>query len=151
MKGVKGFQAGRVVSQETRNRISAALRKKVYFNCDYCGKEASDKPSHYARKKRHYCSRKCYTQDRKRWPKEEQHAFGSGHTEETRDARKKCRNETNWAIRRGQLLRKECEMCGEPKAEAHHDDYSKPLDVRWLCFAHHREWHREHPELLEGE
>jgi len=43
------------------------------------------------------------------------------------------------AIRDGRLKRLPCEVCGEVKAEAHHDDYSKPLDVRWLCFRHHRE------------
>lgn len=42
------------------------------------------------------------------------------------------------AIRSGKLIRQPCEVCGE-KAQAHHDDYSKPLDVRWLCFKHHRE------------
>lgn len=33
------------------------------------------------------------------------------------------------AIRNGRLLRQPCEVCGKGKAQAHHDDYSKPLDV----------------------
>ena len=44
------------------------------------------------------------------------------------------------AIRDGKMERLSCEVCGA-KAQAHHDDYSKPLDVRWLCFKHHREHH----------
>jgi hypothetical protein len=35
-----------------------------------------------------------------------------------------------------------CEVCGEAATAAHHDDYSKPLDVRYLCAAHHTDWHR---------
>ena len=44
-------------------------------------------------------------------------------------------------IRRGKLFRKPCEVCGANMAQAHHDDYSKPLEVRWLCRYHHREVH----------
>lgn len=46
------------------------------------------------------------------------------------------------AIRDGRIKRKPCEVCGEARAQAHHDDYGKPLDVRWLCTTHHAEWHR---------
>jgi len=45
------------------------------------------------------------------------------------------------AIRDGKLYRQPCEVCGA-KAEAHHEDYSKPLDVRWLCPKHHRARHK---------
>jgi hypothetical protein len=45
------------------------------------------------------------------------------------------------AIRRGELVRKPCEVCGDPKTDGHHDDYSKPLEVRWLCRVHHIEHH----------
>lgn len=48
------------------------------------------------------------------------------------------------AIARGRLIRKPCEICGAEKADAHHDDYNKPLEVRWLCPSHHREWHLSH-------
>jgi hypothetical protein len=44
------------------------------------------------------------------------------------------------AIATGSLVPQPCIKCGA-KAEAHHEDYSKPLDVMWLCFKHHREHH----------
>lgn len=44
------------------------------------------------------------------------------------------------ALRAGTLARGACEVCGATaRVEAHHDDYARPLEVRWLCFVHHRE------------
>lgn len=37
------------------------------------------------------------------------------------------------AVRNGTLVQKPCEVCGCLQSEAHHDDYSKPLEVKWLC------------------
>jgi hypothetical protein len=51
------------------------------------------------------------------------------------------------AIRDGRLTRQPCEICNKQKAHAHHDDYSKPLDVRWLCTKHHAEWHKNNTPL----
>lgn len=40
-----------------------------------------------------------------------------------------------------------CSACSETRfVEAHHDDYSKPLDVRWLCIPCHAAHHRKHDE-----
>lgn len=47
------------------------------------------------------------------------------------------------ALRSGKLARANCEACGAAGAEAHHDDYSKPLEVRWLCRSCHHRWHEE--------
>jgi len=48
----------------------------------------------------------------------------------------------NSAIRRGSLKRQNCEVCNtSDDIHAHHDDYSKPHEVRWLCRKHHREFH----------
>lgn len=44
------------------------------------------------------------------------------------------------AIRSGKLMRKNCEKC-ERSGHAHHDDYNKPLIVRWLCNKHHKQIH----------
>lgn len=35
----------------------------------------------------------------------------------------------------------------DPASKTHHDEYSKPLEVRWLCRLHHREHHAK----AEGE
>lgn len=46
------------------------------------------------------------------------------------------------AISCGIIEQSPCEVCGSDFALAHHDDYNKPLKVRWLCRIHHVEWHR---------
>lgn len=51
------------------------------------------------------------------------------------------------AIRRGLIERQPCESCGASRAQAHHDNYGKPLDVRWLCTTHHAEWHKHNTPL----
>src|SRR3990167_4334063 len=50
-----------------------------------------------------------------------------------------ARSAISHAIRDGKLLSQPCEVCGEPKAQAHHKDYTKPLTVNWLCAKHHRQ------------
>ena len=52
-----------------------------------------------------------------------------------------ARRQVRSAVEAGLLSRLPCEVCGETKVHAHHDDYSKPLDVRWLCQMHHSEHH----------
>lgn len=44
------------------------------------------------------------------------------------------------AIRDGKLFRQPCWVCGN-KAQAHHPDYDRPLDVIWLCPPHHKQAH----------
>lgn len=70
------------------------------------------------------------------------------------------------AIRYGKLHNPEkCSECGSCERfkdgrtaiQGHHDDYNKPLDVRWLCQQCHHEWHKNNepikftgePELTE--
>lgn len=53
------------------------------------------------------------------------------------------------ALETGKLVKSPCEKCGNTKVQAHHDDYSKPLDVRWLCHPCHCKEHGHEP-LLES-
>jgi len=46
------------------------------------------------------------------------------------------------ALSSGIIVKGPCESCGSEPTEAHHDDYNKPLDVRWLCRACHADWHK---------
>lgn len=48
------------------------------------------------------------------------------------------------AIKTGRLKKQPCERCGSAvRVHGHHDDYYKPLEVRWLCPKCHMERHRE--------
>lgn len=63
----------------------------------------------------------------------------------------KAHSMVNRAIRAKKLFRLPCEVCGYEKTEAHHDDYSMPLNVRWLCSEHHKQWHAKHGAALNAE
>lgn len=54
----------------------------------------------------------------------------------------RAREKVRAAVRYGKLKRDACEKCGRKDTHGHHDDYSKPLEVRWLCPVHHGEEHR---------
>jgi hypothetical protein len=51
------------------------------------------------------------------------------------------------AILRGEIVPQPCIVCGKTPGErrihAHHDDYSKPYDVTWLCGTHHKARHKK--------
>ena len=52
------------------------------------------------------------------------------------------------ALRKGSLIKPEkCSECDEVgQVHGHHDDYRKPLMVRWLCPVCHKAWHQENGE-----
>lgn len=65
------------------------------------------------------------------------------HSELNDEARKKAntRAYTHVLIKRGVIQKQGCEVCGS-EAEAHHEDYTNPKDVKWFCRPHHLQWHQ---------
>jgi hypothetical protein len=48
------------------------------------------------------------------------------------------------AVRDGRIQKLPCEVCGSTDhVHGHHHDYSKPLNVTWLCALHHHRGHAD--------
>lgn len=69
----------------------------------------------------------------------------------------KAHNIVEAALYNGTLVRpKSCEKCGcegsckngASLIQAHHDDYNKPLEVKWLCRKCHYDWHQENDSVM---
>jgi hypothetical protein len=54
--------------------------------------------------------------------------------------RKAANTAVSNAVRDGRLQKQPCWSCGN-SAVAHHPDYDRPLEVVWLCQAHHKQAH----------
>ena len=67
-----------------------------------------------------------------------------GRSDYPANARAQC--VVTYARKLGVLTPQPC-ACGVTKTDAHHTDYSKPLDVTWLCRRCHR---REHARLRKA-
>lgn len=95
--------------------------------CSKCG-SSQRAPSH------NYC-RECRNASVRVWAKQ----HGGSWANMTPEQRKRAlarKMVYNW-VHRGKMERQPCEICGSKLSSAHHDDYSKPLQVRWLCQKHH--------------
>lgn len=58
----------------------------------------------------------------------------------------KARYLLNNAIASGKVIKQPCIDCGNKKSHGHHEDYSKPLEVVWLCNVCHVKHHRSTDE-----
>ena len=63
----------------------------------------------------------------------------------------KAQTKVGNALRDGKIKRMPCEVCGKTnRVHAHHDNYLRELDVRWLCVVHHKQWHDKNGEAKNG-
>lgn len=51
----------------------------------------------------------------------------------TKAQKNAARSRVHYAVLTGKLTPQPCERCGKTPTQAHHDDHSKPLEIRWLC------------------
>lgn len=101
--------------------------------CKGCTKR--DARANYANRR---LEKMAYERERSRRP--ERRKAARGYLSSKDPAKRRANVAVGNALRDGRLVRQPCEVCGTTeRVEAHHDDYSKPLDVRWFCFTHHRE------------
>jgi hypothetical protein len=59
----------------------------------------------------------------------------------------RARQLAQYAVKIGTIKKSPCEVGKEEKAQMHHPDYTKPLEIKWLCIKHHRELHRK-PNII---
>jgi len=107
---------------------------KTFGKCKECTRAAVSE--NYRKNIDHYAA-----YERERFKRPERRAAIRGYLKTRPVEKRKAAYLTSNAIRDGRLIKQPCEVCGETLVEAHHDDYSKPLDVRWLCRPHHLEHH----------
>lgn len=59
------------------------------------------------------------------------------------DGHQQSRSAALYAKKIGLLTPQPCVFCGGADAQMHHDDYSRPFDVEWMCQPCHGAYHRE--------
>lgn len=105
--------------------------------CKECNKK--DVRNNYAKNRHKYAA---YERMRFKLPSRKTSVIEAQRRMRTREPLKyKARQMVSRFVREGKIKRLPCSVCGNPNSQAHHEDYSKPLDVVWLCFKHHRERH----------
>jgi hypothetical protein len=133
------------------------VRRKVAAVCVQCGVDFMTLPQQIRRGGGRYCSKQCFGdhsiatgrfrgENNPRWLGGVSKGPGANmrykrRADAAHPTHVAARKAVQQAVKRGDLVRLPCEVCGSPKSAGHHDDYSKPLEVRWLCRTHHDELH----------
>lgn len=130
---------------------------KTYVDrvCLYCGDPFKAILAETKRGRGKYCSASCRSivagkSSSGQFGKKENHPNWKGGIANTGD-RKKAGDAVYYATHTGKLTRQPCMACGDTEfTEAHHFDYSKKLEVIWLCKTCHEVFKMEKLKRLIG-
>lgn len=138
----KGFYCSKWCSSNKNLDI-----KTGKYKCRYCNlMVSSDKMSSSSPRTR--CLKCESIRVRKLYPKYREKIMNRNKQKDIKNPEKRLAwYELSKAINRGDIIKKPCQECNSTvRIHGHHDDYSKPLEVIWLCPLHHRRHHK----LLKG-
>ena len=133
------------VCKEVKNEEEFDLHKNRgrQSQCKECRRELNKKYKEENREK-------CLELSRDHYKRNKESYIERARLRSKNSVKSKAVSKVNAALKAGKLVRQPCEECGAEKADAHHDDYAKPLEVRWLCRSHHRQWHVDNGEALNA-
>ncbi len=104
--------------------------------CEYCYNKIKDE----TKDKKEYIKK--YNNERNKIEKRKvSNRLYSKKYRETHKEKYKAHKSLSKALYKKEILKRNCFVCGDINSVAHHFDYSKPLNVIWLCKNHHRIYH----------
>lgn len=134
-----------------RKKVEIPVRDGKPTSCIVCG-------NNLHRKSEYYCSKKCENKYLSFSTENDLPPFLSKwkirKIKELKDPtiqlRQKIRRKTKDLLIKGKLKRKPCVVCKNNQVVPHHEDYSNPYNIIWLCEKHHKEYHDGKIALLNG-
>lgn len=158
--GIKGAHSVVLVRGVPWFRVRGEKGWFTPLSCKECSETFAANRRYVLRRRVKYCSRLCLNRANAKAPKshpdqrgEKNHNWKGGYSasEHKRNFQRKnpakvgAHHLFRAALRAGKIARpSSCSACGKIcKPHGHHEDYSRPLDVRWLCQQCHNAWHAE--------
>jgi len=133
-------------ARRNRDKVKAYNEANKEKKKEYDKRRYQERKSYFKRQaqKNYLTNKQAYKDRAVKWAKENlDQVKESRRRYKTRHPKRyKARYMVANALRLGKIRSKPCEVCKEILSEAHHFDYNKPLEVMWLCKAHHSAWHR---------